>query len=238
MTDKKSYYAIIPADVRYDKKLCANAKLLYGEITALCNEKGYCWASNDYFAQLYEKTEETVSRWISQLIKQNYINVEYIKRGFEITERRIYILDCQKSQPSIDEKVNRSIDEKVNRSIDEKVKYNTTVNTTFNDIAKLHEQTIPLTNYFYNNMNKPTRFKNNPPQLHKWYNNIDKLIRLDKIEPDHIIKVMDATFKDEFWKYQIQSTQKFREKFDRLESLYFSKQPKEEKSLYRELGKK
>ena len=96
MTEKKSYYAIIPADVRYDKKLCANAKLLYGEITALCNEKGYCWASNDYFAQLYEKTEETVSRWISQLIKQNYINAEYIKRGFEITERRIYILGCQK----------------------------------------------------------------------------------------------------------------------------------------------
>jgi len=134
MTEKKSYYAIIPADVRYDKKLCANAKLLYGEITALCNEKGYCWASNDYFAQLYEKTEETVSRWISQLIKQNYINAEYIKRGFEITERRIYILDCQKSQPSIDEKVNRSIDEKV--------KYNTTVNTTYNNTGNKKRQSV------------------------------------------------------------------------------------------------
>lgn len=137
MTDKKSYYAIIPADVRYDKKLCANAKLLYGEITALCNEKGYCWASNDYFAQLYEKTEETISRWIAQLIKQNYINAEYIKRGFEITERRIYILDCQKNQTSIDEKVNRSIDEKV--------KYNTTVNTTYNNTGKKRQSvfTVP-----------------------------------------------------------------------------------------------
>ena len=48
----KSYYAIIPANVRYDPDLTPNAKLLYGEITALTNDKGYCWASNNYFANL------------------------------------------------------------------------------------------------------------------------------------------------------------------------------------------
>ena len=46
----KSYYAIIPANVRYDRRLTANAKLLYGEITALCNEKVYCWERNSYFS--------------------------------------------------------------------------------------------------------------------------------------------------------------------------------------------
>lgn len=79
MAEKKSYFAVIPANVRYDDDLSANAKLLYGEITALCNEKGYCWASNDYFSQLYGKSRITVSRWISELIQKGYINSEISK---------------------------------------------------------------------------------------------------------------------------------------------------------------
>lgn len=79
MAEKKSYFAVIPANVRYDDELSANAKLLYGEITALCNEKGYCWASNDYFSQLYGKSRITVSRWISELIQKGYINSEISK---------------------------------------------------------------------------------------------------------------------------------------------------------------
>ncbi len=77
--DKKAYYAVIPASVRYDPSLSANAKLLYGEITALCSEKGFCWASNSYFAKLYEKDGRTISRWISQLIEKGYIQAEIDK---------------------------------------------------------------------------------------------------------------------------------------------------------------
>lgn len=73
MAEHRSYYAIIPANIRYDTRLMPNAKLLYGEITALCNEKGYCWASNDYFADLYNVKKETISRWVSDLEKFGYI---------------------------------------------------------------------------------------------------------------------------------------------------------------------
>lgn len=79
MAEKKSYFAIIPANVRYDDDLSANAKLLYGEITALCNEKGYCWASNDYFSQLYGKSKRTVIRWINNLVNKNYIQSKISK---------------------------------------------------------------------------------------------------------------------------------------------------------------
>jgi len=72
---KPSYYAIIPADVRYSK-IPANAKLLYGEITALCNQKGFCWSSNQYFAELYGVSNTSVSSWVKQLIDAGFIKVE------------------------------------------------------------------------------------------------------------------------------------------------------------------
>ena len=87
---KKSYYAIIPADVRYSNKICANSKLLYGEITALCNEKGYCWASNSYFAELYEKSNRSISSWISQLNDAGFVDIVLEGKSTELN-RKIYL---------------------------------------------------------------------------------------------------------------------------------------------------
>lgn len=91
---KKSYYAIIPASVRYDERVMANAKLLYGEITALCNEKGYCWAGDKYFADLYKVSKTTVQNWLRSLTDTGYISKEVVyKEGTkEILARYIRIV--------------------------------------------------------------------------------------------------------------------------------------------------
>ncbi len=91
MEDKKSYYAIIPASVRYDNRICPNAKLLYAEITALCNETGYCWAGNEYFAKLYDVSKKTITRWLNELEQNNYIEreLEYKDNSKEILRRKI-----------------------------------------------------------------------------------------------------------------------------------------------------
>ena len=88
----KGYYAIIPASVRYDTNISANAKLLYGEITALCNEKGYCWATNEYFADLYDTSNRTIQRWLTDLKNAGYIYTED-----ESTSRKIRIVTDDKN---------------------------------------------------------------------------------------------------------------------------------------------
>ena len=86
---KPNYYAIIPATVRYDAELPPNAKLLYGEITALANARGYCWASNKYFEELYSISDRTVQRIIKQLADKKYITVVLEQNR----NRKIYISD-------------------------------------------------------------------------------------------------------------------------------------------------
>lgn len=92
--DEPNYFAIIPANVRYDKNLRDKAKLLYGEITALCNKEGFCWAKNEYFADLYDVTKTTVSTLIKNLIDNGYIKSKLIyKEGTkEILNRYLSIV--------------------------------------------------------------------------------------------------------------------------------------------------
>lgn len=94
MEEKPNYYSIIPAEVRYDTDLKDKAKLLYGEITSLSDKNGYCYATNKYFAELYEVSTTTISLLINNLINKGYIEREIIyKEGTkEILNRYLRIV--------------------------------------------------------------------------------------------------------------------------------------------------
>ena len=121
---KPNYYAIIPAEVRYSKKLTPNAKLLYAEITALSNKDNVCWASNKYFSNLYNVSTVTISRWISSLVKNNFINryIIYIKGTKEIDKR--YLQLCSEGINNIDKNP-------INKIVKDNI---TSINTTSNNI--------------------------------------------------------------------------------------------------------
>lgn len=89
---RPAYYAVIPADVRYDDQLPPNAKLLYGEISALIGEDGYCFAGNQYFADLYDVTPESIARLIAKLEKAGHIiRVLDRDKSGQIVRRKIYL---------------------------------------------------------------------------------------------------------------------------------------------------
>ncbi len=92
-----NYYAILTGEIRRDERLPDGAKLFYGEISSLCNLKGYCWATNAYFMKLSnKKSERTISSWIALLKKYGYIDIrQFHKKGDKATstQRRIYLKD-------------------------------------------------------------------------------------------------------------------------------------------------
>jgi len=75
---KPTYWARIPAEVRYDPTIPDGAKLLYAEIDALSKKKGYCWASNARLAGWYGKSVDTISRWVAALVASDYISARVV----------------------------------------------------------------------------------------------------------------------------------------------------------------
>ena len=85
-----AYYAILTADVRYDKNLKPAEKILFAEITALSNVSGYCHASNSYFCELYGVSIACVKSWISDLKRYGYVDVEVVRDSSNnVIERKI-----------------------------------------------------------------------------------------------------------------------------------------------------
>lgn len=142
---QKSYYAIIPANVRYDKDLAPNAKLLYGEITALCNEKGYCWASNQYFAELYGVSVLSIKRWVNSLVNKGYVyrTLTYKPNSKEV-DKRILSIDSgiKIDTTSVQKCYDPSIKNDTSSSIKNDTDNNTSINNTFNNTNIYKEKNI------------------------------------------------------------------------------------------------
>ena len=124
--ESPNYYAIIPASVRYDKNLPGKASLLYGEITALCNQKGYCWASDSYFAKLYKVSKQTIQNWLKALEENGHISREVIyEEGTQkILHRYIKIL-VYPTQKNLHTPTQKNLGDNI-------TSINNTVNTTNN----------------------------------------------------------------------------------------------------------
>ena len=129
-------YAICPNSWIFDKRVQKMLPLLL-LISSLSAKEGYCYASNQYLAEKFGTTPETISRQITKLKEYGYIETQDDKFGAVVTNRKIRLIAlenlnqppltktstandesinavdenvngrCQNNQPPIDENVNR-----------------------------------------------------------------------------------------------------------------------------------
>lgn len=208
---KKSYYAVIPANVRYDDNLPMGARMLYGELTALANEKGYCWATNSYFAELYNVTTVTISNWITKLEEQGHIHREiiYKKGSKEIDERRIYITPIKNIFNTSIKKLGEGIKENFNTPIKENFKENNTVSNNTSNTTEDIEST--------SSKDKKNSPKEDVPykEIVKAYNDICKSLPSVKVISDKRKKKMRSIYKE------VEDIDTFMEVFKKAESSDF-----------------
>lgn len=242
----RSYYAIIPAEIRYDKDLPPNAKLLYGEITALCNEKGFCWAGNGYFAELYGVTKVTISRWVNQLVEKGYLTSEIT---YENNSKQIKNRYLRLSTP-INKIVNTPIqncydpiNKNDNTPINKIVKDNNTlINNTINkeiNVPASAEDVPPPKKEEYLFLEESTEYKAaiylrkqilefNPKckvpadtvqSLQSWADTIRLIFERDKRSKEELHELIKYIFnhpEGDFWQSNVQSPTSLRKHWDKI----------------------
>jgi len=110
--EKPGFWAILPAVVRYDSSIPPMARLLYSEISALCDKEGICYAGNQYFTRVFDLSVKQVSRLMLLLQKAGHVNIKINKK---MGNRREITLNYSKRGDRVSPKMSISMDKNVHR---------------------------------------------------------------------------------------------------------------------------
>jgi DNA-binding MarR family transcriptional regulator len=86
----EGFYCVIPVYIIQNPNLSAEAKILYGELSALVNKYGYCYATNKYLAERLGKTARSIQYTLNQLKKRKLIEIE-VEKDKTGTRRKIWL---------------------------------------------------------------------------------------------------------------------------------------------------
>lgn len=78
-----NWFAVIPAEILLSKKLSSTKKLLIALISNLSNQKGFCFASNQYLSECLSISKTTISTLLTELE-----NEKYLKRKIERNKKK------------------------------------------------------------------------------------------------------------------------------------------------------
>ena len=233
MNDNPNYYAILTAEVRYDKRLSSSEKLFFAEVTALSNKTGKCWASNKYFAELYGVSKSTVSGWARHLCECGYIDMDYQYDGKQIKKRFISVNNpsgihlfeggYSENQKGGIQNIEQGYSEKGKGNT---TRYNTTSSNTYSqriidtvsDIDQIEDKNVVLACHLWHDVNslQPNNKTTQRAKVKTWAEPIRLMVEQDDRTYEEIWDLWKRVQKDEFWITNILSPAKLRDKFDQL----------------------
>lgn len=89
---------VLPESVLGDNRLTYFERILLIDIVSLCKKNGYCWPTNRYFMKKFDCTKQTVSKSISSLSKNGYIDIEINNRETNNSKRIIKLSEVLKKR--------------------------------------------------------------------------------------------------------------------------------------------
>ena len=214
----------IPKEVLCNKNLGQTEKLLISSIFTLDNGKG-CYATNAYFSELIGISKDRVSKVINKLIKLSYLNSKIIyKLTAKEVARRVLKVNSRKFIEGLCESTFSPPDE--NSQEDKKEIYKKNNSRNFRKTEKekpkdrwFHEKSEPymLARFLEEQIQKHTpEFGANEARRQRWAKDIDLMIRRDGLDPDKIADVIVWAHNSTFWRANILSGKKLREKYLQL----------------------
>ena len=146
----KEGYSICFNEWALDKNIKDELGLLL-IISSLTAEKGYCYASNDYLAKIFETSVVTISRKIKILEEKKYIKIEYEKKGCLVISRKIRLT---KMLTAINKNVNRTINKNVKENNISNINNTNNNNNNYNYIYNNSSSSDEIINFIENNFGR------------------------------------------------------------------------------------
>ena len=206
----------IPADVWLDESLTVMEKLFMVEIDSLDNDEG-CYASNAHFADFFGLSKNRCSAIISSLVDKGRITSEMICNGKQVEKR---VLRVFRKQVGGIPKTGRGYSENSEGN-------NTTNNTTTKDSLsgkkpdeknkppKYTEDDIALANYMLTKIQEVSEFAKRGKS---WPDDIRLMRERDGHTLEGIRAMFDWANSDAFWRSNILSPGKLRQKWVQLDA--------------------
>lgn len=226
---KNENYICIQGFMVNELKLKGNELLIYAIIYGFAQDGDNVFTGSlQYLADWTNSTRQGVIKCLKSLVEKKYIcKEEYTVNNVKFCKYTVVNKVYGGSKQSLQGVVNKVAEgskQSLHNNIINNISNNINDNTPIPESESENKKEYPkeaeeLTTYLYSECQKnDTHFKRTEKQLNAWISDFEKLHRIDGREWTEITAVLKWAKQSDFWKPNILSASKFRQKYEMLYS--------------------